>query len=160
MLKSSMYASIYGKEFINYRKYNSYVKKKMFINTTRRQGQNLIPVVVDSVDQDLSLQLSGSLHQKGSVSHRNIQYGKEYSIDKNTKIADFIILLQGIVPGPFNLKLGLENGTLLTDKNQTLGDVYKNHKNNDDSILYLLLTKETSIFQYILSIIRYLMRTN
>lgn len=159
MLKSSMYASIYGKEFVNYRKYNSYIKKKMFINTTKRQGQNLIPVVVDSVDQDLSLQLSGSLHQKGSVSHRNIQYGKEYSINKDTKISEFITLLQGVIPGPFNIKLGLENGTFLTDKNQTLGEVYKIHKNTDDNILYILLTKETSIFQYLLSIIRYLLRS-
>ena len=53
------------------------------------------------------------------------------------------------------LVLGLEDGTIL-EKSQILGDLYKESRNQDDKILYVLATKETSVFAYILSILKYL----
>jgi hypothetical protein len=57
---------------------------------------------------------------------------------------------------PFeNLSIGLEDGTI-TAPNEILTDLYKKHRNPDDKILYFLLTPKTSIYNYILSILRYL----
>lgn len=42
------------------------------------------------------------------------------------------------------------------DIKDDLGNIYKKHRNPDDKILYILITKETSIYGYIMSIIKYL----
>jgi hypothetical protein len=155
MLTSSLYASIYGREYVNYRKQRSYTRRKQFHNSTKRKSQYLIPIVVDSVDEELSLKLSGEYDKKDITSRRNLEYGKEFTISMDASSQDLINLLQDIIPGNINLKLALEDGTFL-NKTDNLGNIYKNHKNKEDGILYILITKETSLYSYLLSIIKYL----
>lgn len=57
------------------------------------------------------------------------------------------------------LKLGLENGKILDNKD-ILGDLYKKHKSQKDGILYLLLTQETTMYGYIMSLLRYIFGPN
>jgi hypothetical protein len=54
-----------------------------------------------------------------------------------------------------NLAIGLEDGTI-PDMNMELGTLYKNNRNKDDKILYVLLTQEKTIYGYIMSIVKYL----
>jgi hypothetical protein len=56
------------------------------------------------------------------------------------------------------LVLGLEDGTILKSSEE-LGGIYKQHRNKEDKILYLLLTRERSMYGYIISIIKYLSET-
>lgn len=155
MLKSS----IIGKEFVNYRKITDKDKRSAFSGKIRSQGLGYIPIVVDSVDSELSLALSS----KDPNYSRSIKYGFELSLHMDRTVNDLIkqikieflkkdkeALSNGIV-------LGLEDGTIL-DSSIVLGDIYKDYRNKDDKILYVLATKETSVFDYILSIIKYLTR--
>lgn len=155
MLTSSLYASIYGKEFINYRKQNSTTHRRQFFKTTKRKGQFLIPIVVDSVDEELSLKLSGDIDKKENLSRRNLKYGKEFSISKESTTQDLLNLLD--IHGNYTLKLALEDGTFL-NKTDNLGQIYKQYHNKEDNILYILVTKETTLYHYLLSIIKYLFR--
>ena len=155
MLTSSLYGSIYGKEFINYRKQNSTMHRRQFLKATKRKGQFLIPVVVDSVDEELSLKLSGDLDKKDNFSRRNLKYGKEFSITKDATAQDLLNILD--IHGNYTLKLALENGTFL-NKTDILGNIYKEYHNKEDNILYILVTKETSLYHYLLSIFKYLFR--
>jgi hypothetical protein len=67
-----------------------------------------------------------------------------------------IILLQQnkehLIP---NLVLGLENGTI-PDQESDLGMLYKKHRNMDDKILYIMLTREKGVYGYVMSILSYL----
>jgi hypothetical protein len=53
-----------------------------------------------------------------------------------------------------DIKLGLENGTIITDENETVYNLYKKFRNVNDNILYLLVTQEKTMYNYIMSIIK------
>jgi hypothetical protein len=55
----------------------------------------------------------------------------------------------------YRLKLGLEDGSM-PDVTTSLGDLYKRYRCEEDKILYLLLSKEWTVYGYIWSIIRYI----
>lgn len=145
--------SILGKEFINYRKHTDSNTRTRFSNKVRKWGIGYIPIVVDSVDPQLSLYLSTKYE------NRYTQYGFEIILHMDRTIADLLkeIKIEFLRRDhPFeNLTIGLEDGTITTPNN-ILGDLYKKHRNQDDKILYLLLTPETSIYNYIRSILLYM----
>lgn len=145
--------SILGQEFINYRKHTDTNIRTRFSEKVRKWGIGYIPIVVDSVDPELSSQLAKKYQ------NRHVEYGFQIILHMDLTISDLLkeIKIEFIRRDqPFtNLVIGLEDGTITTP-NEILGDLYKKHRNKDDKILYLLLTPETSIYNYILSIIRYL----
>lgn len=149
--------SILGKEFINYRKNTNEDQRKRFSDGVRKRGMGYIPIVVDSVDSELSLCLATKYDT------RYTKYGFEIILHMDLTIVDLlkeirIEFIRRDYEYP-NLLVGLEDGTI-PDPNTILGDLYKKHRNIDDKILYLLLTRETSIYNYLISIIKYLALTS
>lgn len=151
MLKSS----ILGQDFVNYRKTTDKQQRTQFSNQVRSQGIGYIPIIVDSVNTTLSKALA----KTDENNPRYIRYGFEIMIHMDLKVVDLIkeikIELLRKDYNYDNLSIGLEDGTI-PDTNIDLGTLYKKHRNKDDKILYVLLTQETSMYWYILSIIKYL----
>jgi hypothetical protein len=155
---SYLISSIIGQEFVNYRKTTAFQKR--FI-----AEKNKLPIVIDSVDTKLSLAL-GSCSSSGAPSSTKLKYGKEFSIDPDATVSDLLskinklFYITSVVNGKspnthIKLILGLENGSLLKSSD-IFKDIYGEYYNKKDRILYLLLTKETTMYSYIISILRYL----
>lgn len=150
---SFLASSIFGHEFVNYRKNMREADRQIFSYNVRNHFPGMIPVVIDSVDQNLSLALNKC---DSSMPEKMWKYGKEYTMSVNTSVDEVLKEInKNIKVIGKKLILGLENGTLLKGSD-ILGQLYKKHKNNKDQILYLLLTQEKTIYGYILSILRYL----
>ena len=150
---SFLASSIFGHEFVNYRKNVTASNRLVFSHNVRHNLPGMIPVVIDSVDQNLSLALSNC---DTSMPEKMWKHGKEYTMSINTTVDEVLKEINANIKviGK-KLVLGLEDGSLLQE-NESLGKIYKKNKNNKDLILYLLLTQETTIYGYILSILRYL----
>lgn len=152
---SFLQSSLFGQEFVNYRKNNAHYNRTKFSNNVRKKGIGLVPIVIDSVDNELSTLL-------GKTDNKYRNYGKEYTMHMDTIVSDFantiFIDIENInsefLKGK-KLSLALEDGTILDNK-LTLGYLYKKHKNEKDNILYILLTQETTMYGYIMSILHYL----
>jgi len=151
-------SSIIGREFVNYRKSTIKNDRVRFSNKVRNQGLGLVPIVIDSVDKDLTQMLS-------TKDGRARSYGIELVLHMDKTIGDVmkelkIIIIQKDMEELFlddKMILGLEDGSI-PDVTEELGNLYKKQRNNDDKILYLLLTREKSSYGYIMSILRYLAR--
>lgn len=152
MLKSS----IIGKDFVNYRKTTLKSERLSFSDKIRKQGIGCIPIVIDSVDKEISDAIS-------KKERRNKIYGKEIVLHMDKTVNDVlrevkILLIQNDQEYIINnnvLNIGLEDGSL-PPLDTDLGSIYKEHRNKDDKILYLLVTKESTMYGYIKSIINYL----
>lgn len=151
MLKSS----ILGKEFINYRKNTDKNQRSNFSGNVRSKGLGNVPIVVDSVEKELS----DLLATKDEKYPRNIKYGLEVIINMESKMSELLKLVKiELLKKDYevsNLVLGLEDGTLI-DLDTDIGAIYKQYRNKDDKILYVLVTNEKTMYGYILSIIKYL----
>lgn len=151
MLKSS----ILGKEFINYRKNTDRDQRSNFSGKVRSKGLGNVPVVIDSVEKELS----DLLATKDENFPRNIKYGLEVIINMENKMSELLKIVKiELLKKDYevnNLVLGLEDGTLI-DLDIDIGTIYKHHRNKDDKILYVLVTNEKTMYGYILSIIKYL----
>ena len=146
-------------EFVNYRKWSLREQRLHFSERVRREGLGKIPIVVDSVDADLTDVLCGY------IKPRHKEYGYKLVMHMDATVEDvlrevYTLLIQKgevLLMDKYKLSLGLEDGTI-PDVNMNLGVLYKEHRNKDDKILYLLLTKEVSVYKYVLSILRYIKR--
>lgn len=166
-------SSIAGSEFINYRRQTSYSHRNNFSNKIRSKGNGLVPIVVDSVNDELSMLLS----KNQSHARLNRLCGKEYIMHIDVTVGQFLDQINEDINDDINnniknnkntnikkvtntlfkenvFTLGLEDGSLL-DPALTLGYLYKNHKYHRDNILYMLLTQEVTMYGYIMSIIRH-----
>lgn len=148
-MNSLLQSSLYGHDFIKYRKDHSKSEREHFSHSVRIRGIGEVPVVIDSVDKDLSVALAGT---DATRYNRN---GKSYRFHMELIIEDVLLEVKQRVHMDKNkvLRLGLENGKVLEDKD-ILGDLYKKYMNQDDKILYLLLTQETTMYGYIMSILQ------
>lgn len=148
-------SSIMGQEFVNYRKNTDKHERNNFSGKVRTRGMGFIPIVVDSVDFDLS----NALALKDPDHPRNIRYGFEIIMHMDKKMLDVLKEIKiELLKNDYNigdLVLGLEDGSLV-DLEMDVGEVYKKYRNKDDKILYILVTKEQTMYGYILSIIKYL----
>ena len=156
---SFLASSIYGKDFVNYKKNTAHYERTKFSSKVRNAGIGNIPIVVDSVEKELSILLG----EDDGKAKRYYSYGKEYTMHMDTKVSDFVnkieIDIRNESPKHLSgekLKLGLEDGTIIADTSLTLGYLYKKHGSGQDNILYILVTRETTIYGYIISILRYL----
>ena len=82
---SFLQSSIFGQEFVNYRKNNAHYERTKFSNNVRKTGIGLVPIVIDSVDTELSTLLGKTDHKYPN--YRN--YGKEYIMHMDTFVLDF-----------------------------------------------------------------------
>jgi hypothetical protein len=154
-MNSLLQSSLYGHDFIKYRQNNTERDRQKFSNTIRLKDTGELPIVIDSVDTILSEALAGP---EATRFNKN---GKEFYFHMDLLIEDILLEVRHRlkIDTTKNLKLGLENGKILDNK-EILGDVYKKHKNQKDNILYLLLTQETSIYGYIMSLLRFIFGEN
>jgi hypothetical protein len=162
-------SSIMGSDFINYRKYTGFSERSSFVRSakstlfTNVSGVNSVglPIIIDSIDSSISKLLSGTKIR--------YDYGKQYIINEDTTITMFldqiiedlktnIKILNGdtTLTTQFKYKLGLEDGTLILPS-LTLCYIYRKHRYSDD-ILYMLLTKELTVYGYIMSLFNYIFR--
>ena len=125
---SFLQSSLFGQEFVNYRKNNAHYERTKFSNNIRKKGIGLVPIVIDSVDNELSILL-------GNTNNEYRNYGKEYTMHMDTIVYDFantiFIDIENINPDFLKgkkLSLVLEDGTII-DTKLTLGYIYKKHKN-------------------------------
>lgn len=150
-------SSILGREFINYRRVTDQGERVRFSQSVRSPGVGNVPVVIDSVDNEIGAALSRK------VSDRYRTYGKEIVCHVDWTLSDLmkevkIALLQNDCEYIFKehkLHLGLEDGTI-PDAETTVGALYKKYRNAGDKILYVLVTKEQTMYGYVVSIVRYL----
>lgn len=160
MNSSFLSSSIFGKEFINYRKHNSNYVRTSFSSRVRNQGNGYVPIIVDAVDQKLSALLSGC--DIKHTTQRRWTYGLELSLHLESTVEDLLTQIETtlsnigyVLDKDVIYKLGLENGNFV-EKNDKIGTLYKNHRNEKDKILYFLLTTESTKYGYLLSIFKYL----
>jgi hypothetical protein len=116
-------------------------------------------VVIDSVEEEFI-----NIFRKKSYINgmRVISYGLELEMDVSSNINDVIkeIKIELVKANKEHLfaeneiKLGLENGTIITDEKELVYNLYKKFRNVNDNILYLLVTQEKSMYNYIMSIFR------
>lgn len=150
-------SSLIGMEFINYRKTTVKDTRLNFSTKVRGQGVGNVPIVIDSVENDITEILSDKIS-----SSRYRRYGRELTFHMDGTLDDVlrhikIIMLQRGYNHIDQLKIGLEDGSF-PELSENIGDIYKKHRNIDDKILYLLLSKEKSVYGYIMSIWRYIKR--
>jgi hypothetical protein len=144
-------SSILGREFVNHRKKTAANERVRFSTQVRKQGVGNIPIVVDSVDPQLSKALSDNFTGRRFIIH--MDHSVEYLLDD---IKLFLFQNKRLSTERLDsLVLGLEDGTF-PEKTSDLGSLYKNYRNDNDKILYMLLSKEKSMMAYILSILKYL----
>ena len=86
MLKSS----ILGKEFVNYRKLTNEDERITFSDKIRKKGVGNIPVVIDSVEKDLSLLLA----KHDPIFPRNIRFGFELDLHMDIKVYQLIDIIK------------------------------------------------------------------
>lgn len=146
-MNSLLASSLYGNDFIKYRLNNNVTQRNRFSNNIINRYVNEVPIIVDSIDSELQIADKIGFKEKS---------GKEYHFNKNIIIEDILLevskklkLSDGKV-----LKIGLDNGKVLNNTD-VIGELYIKYKNQDDNILYLLLTQETTIYGYIMSLIKY-----
>lgn len=152
-MNSLLQSSLYGHEFVKYRDNNSKNERIKFSNQVKMDE---IPIVIDSIDSDLSELLSGK------NAKRYKRNGHEYYYHIDITIEDILLELKSKIMLTYKdktLKLGLENGKIL-DSKELVGNLYKKYKNKDDNILYLLLTQEETLYGYIISLLRYIFGEN
>lgn len=147
-------SSILGKEFIGYRRTTFKDARLRFSKKVRDEGLGKVPIVVETTDDRLmSIVVTGKRDEKRS--------GIEMVFHMDNRIGDVlreikIMLIRGgfeelVMDGL--VKIGIENGDILSEE-QIIGDIYKKYRNEDDKILYLLISTETTVYGYIMSIIR------
>ena len=150
-MNSLLQSSLFGKEFIRYRNNNPNNIRKKYSDNVINQNNEEIPVVIDSINEEISKLLAGLTAKRFN---RN---GIEYHFHKDLIIEDVLrevkLRLKEYTTTK-TLKLGLENGLILKDQD-IIGDLYKKYKDQKDNILYLLITEETTVYGYIISLLRY-----
>lgn len=152
-MNSLLQSSLYGKDFVRYRNNNPTTIRKKYSDSIINNNIEEIPIVIDSVNQEISILLAGP---KAKRFNRN---GMTYHFHKDLIVEDILrqikLQLKDSIICNKIFKLGLENGLMLKDKD-IIGDLYKKYKNQNDNILYLLITEETSMYKYMLSLLKYI----
>ncbi len=151
-----MKSIILNNEFINYKINTDIDERIIFSKKVRSKGIGHIPIIIDSIDPNISQ----ILIQRDK---RFLKYGIEVVINIESTIIELLQQVKieiikrdtNLLVNINSLRLGLENGELLNN-NDNLNTIYKNYKDNDDNILYLLLTQEESLYGYLSSIFNYI----
>lgn len=158
LMQSSMIGSIYGKEYVNYRKVVNSGDRLRFSHKVRNEGLGNIPIVVDSVDNRISEFLVDKKDRLVYVG-RNKRYGREIVMHMDNTVEDLTkevkVILVRNDQDPNNIKLVLEDGTFLSS-NLDLGSIYKRFRREEDKILYVMVTREETVLGYLKSILLYL----
>ncbi len=148
-------SSILGREFVNYRKTTLKEERMKFSDKVRKEGIGNVPIVVDSVDKDISEALYKPKVRRSIGYGRELVFHMEETLNSVLKEVKILLVQEDKEYLVSNITIGLEDGTM-PSLDTDLGTIYKRHRNIEDKILYLMITKEQTIYGYILSIIKFL----
>lgn len=148
-----MKSSLIDVEFINFRKQNNKTQRqKYFRNMT--SVHNSVPVVIDSINKDISALMSGCDIKR--TSRREWTYGLSLNANPSDTVKKlFEMNLKNLLNENYSKvnKFCNEDGEFI-NPNMLIGECYNRFKNVDDNILYLIITQETTVYGYILSLFR------
>lgn len=158
-MNSLLASSLYGQDFIKYRLNNNITERNRFSKNIINKYTNEVPIIIDSIDPQLRPCDTNNYGFKRK-SGKSEKGGKEYHFNKELTIKNILLEVQKNLnlENDIVLKIGLDNCQILNESD-IAGEIYLKYKNKDDNILYLLLTKETTIYGYIMSLIKYVFST-
>lgn len=141
---------MFKNESLNYKKYNNEHKRSLFSSKIRLEGIGHIPIVVDSIEKELSLSIS-TKNTTGTC----IKHGLEISLHMDSTVSDLInIIKTKMIENNTNIlfDLCLENNSIPLYENSEvdLGSLYKKYRDQNDNILYILIKHKVPIYQNIL----------
>ena len=151
-MNSLFISSIAGKDFLRYKMDRSKDERVRIAENVI--SLDLLPVVIDSLDETISNKLSGSIETKRYAKN----HGKCFKYHKTLTIADITSDISNKLIDVLDnkvIKLGLENGKILKPSDSLLS-IYNVYKSPTDNILYIIVTSETSVYGYITSILKYI----
>jgi hypothetical protein len=136
-------------ELLNYKKYKSEIRRTLFSSQIRSKGVGHIPIVIDSIEKDLSLSISSK------NDNTYIKYGLELSLHMDSTISDLISIIKNkMTENNTNIlfDLYLENNSIPIYENSDidLGSLYKKYRDPNDNILYILIKQKIPMYQNIL----------
>lgn len=141
-------------EFLNYKKYKSENQRVTFSSKIRSLGIGHIPIVIDSINKELSLAIS----TKDNTNTNYIKYGLEISIHMDSNILNIINIINEkmsanntIIPFDLYIETNSDENFLINEKSVlNLGDLYKIYKNKEDNILYFLIQPKITLYENLL----------
>lgn len=152
-MESFMRSSLVGMEIGNFKQQNDKKSRHKFFRDTNAKFPISVPVVLDALDKQLSATLSGIDIQ--ITPKIKWTYGKAGNVNPNITLLDFVTFNTHNFPKTTKiLRVCNEDGKFLNN-NSTIGFIYNNYKNTSDNILYLMITYETTIYNYIVSLFKY-----
>lgn len=152
-MEQMMRSSLAGMEIGHFKKQekNSKTNFKFFRNPNAKLPYS-VPVVIDAVEKKLSAILAGT-DTENTPKFKWI-YGKAGNVKSEINLAKFISdVTQDFPETTKTLKVCNEEGQFL-DLNLKIGYIYNNFKNTSDNILYLMITYESTIYDYIVSLFK------
>ena len=148
-----MRSSLTGMEIGNFKQQNDKNSRQKFFRNTNTNTPASVPVVLDALDKQLSAILAGI--DTENTPKIKWKYGKAGNVNPNMNLLEFITFsTQKFPKNNKTLRVCNEDNQFL-DNNLTIGYLYNNFKNTSDNILYLTITYETTIYDYIVSLFKY-----
>jgi hypothetical protein len=158
---NTLTSSLFSSEFVAYKREIRESKRKAFSDKVLLHKNNeklsFLPVIIDSVEDDIGMILNDE--SRVNLTSRKRRNGKEYILERSKLISEFLSELSNELQlNSYDKKItfGLEDTSIITNNNMTIGELYDMYYDRNDHILYLLITTEDTMFGYIKSIIKYL----
>lgn len=148
-----MRSSIAGMEIGHFKKQNNKNSRQRFFRDVNAKFPASVPVVLDCIDKELSAILAGV----DTLVTPKIKwiYGKAGNVNSYISLEEFIkFSTQNFPKTTKKIKICNEDHQFLSN-NLTMGYIYNNYKNTSDNILYLTITYENTIYDYIVSLFKY-----
>jgi hypothetical protein len=154
-MESFMRSSLAGMEIGNFRQQNDKNSRKKFFRNidVNAKFPSSLPVVLDALDKELSAILAGI--DTENTPRKHWKFGKAGNVNPNLTLIEFVTLSTRNFPKTNKiLKICNEESQFLSN-DLKMGYIYNNYKNTSDNILYLTITYETTIYDYIVSLFKY-----
>ena len=151
---SFMRSSLIGMEIGNFKQQNDKnSRQKFFRNANANASPSSVPVVLDALNKELSAILAGiDIQHTPKIKWK---YGKAGNVNPNITLTEFITQTTQNLPKTSKTLRVCDEDHKFLDNNLTIGYLYNNFKNTSDNILYLTITYETTIYDYIVSLFKY-----
>lgn len=152
-MESFMKSSLAGMEIGNFKQQNDKNTRQKFFRDVNAKLPNSVPVVLDALDKELSAILSGI--DTKNTPRKKWTYGKAGNVNPNITLSEFVEYHTRNFPKTNKtLRVCNEDNQFLSN-DLVLGFIYNSYKNTSDNILYLTITYETTVYNYIVSLFKY-----
>ena len=144
---------MFTNESLYYKKYKNENQRSLFSSKIRLEGIGHIPIVIDSIEKELSLAVSSKINDN----YR--KFGLEISLHMDTPLSELsnIIktkMIENNTNIPFDLYLEKNLTPLSENSHLDIGSFYKQYRDPNDKILYILIKHKITIYQNLLNNIK------